>query len=109
MFYVYALWSSSYKKIYVGFSENPDQRLADHNKGKSKWTKKYKPWQRFYLKSFEDKISALKHEKYLKSGWGRRKLKIDLENWQSGRPDSYRERYSKKSRQKEKWQSGRMR
>ena len=83
MFFVYALWSSSFDKIYVGFSENPDKRLDMHNAGKSKWTSRFKPWQRFYLKAFDNKMEALSHEKYLKSDWGRRLLLRDLEVWKN--------------------------
>ncbi|NND52975.1 MAG: GIY-YIG nuclease family protein [Flavobacteriaceae bacterium] len=85
MHYVYAIWSESHDKIYVGFSENPDKRLEYHNTGRSKYTKSFKPWKRFYLEQVESKTEALKKEKYLKSGWGRKKLKLELEKWQSGR------------------------
>ena len=85
MFFVYALWSEKYDKIYVGFSENPDDRLKAHNLGKSTYTRKFRPWHRFYLLETDNKEDALKKEKYFKSGWGRRKLKSELEKWQSGR------------------------
>ena len=85
VYYVYALWSESYDKIYVGMSTSPDRRLRDHNAGRSQYTKKYLPWIRFYLEEVTDKSEARKKEKYLKSGWGRRKLKLELEEWQSGR------------------------
>ena len=85
MFFVYALWSEKYDKIYVGYSTDPDQRRQDHNAGLSTYTKKFMPWMRFYLEQVESKERALKKEKYLKSGWGRRRLKRELEEWQSGR------------------------
>ncbi len=85
IYYVYALWSEKFDKIYVGFSEAPDTRLKAHNSGKSRSTKPYRPWFRFYLENFETRSIALKREKYLKSGWGRRILKKELEKWQSGR------------------------
>ena len=55
MYFVYALWSKNYGKIYVGFSEHPDKRLVEHNSGKSNYTKKFKPWIRFYLEEVETK------------------------------------------------------
>ena len=85
MFYVYALWSEKFDKIYVGFSNDPDRRLDEHNNGKSNFTKKYMPWQRFYLEKAETSEEARKKEKYYKSGWGRQKLLVILEEWQSGR------------------------
>lgn len=86
-YYVYALWSDVVQKVYVGFSESPDKRLEAHNSGKSKWTKGKGPWFRFYLKSFPSKAKALSHEKYLKSGWGRKGLLKHLDDWKksSGR------------------------
>ena len=85
MYYVYALWSKDFDKIYVGMSENPEKRLADHNKGKSRYTRKYLPWISFFLEEAETQSLARKKEKYYKSGWGRKKLKSILEEWQSGR------------------------
>ena len=66
-------------------SSKPDERLRTHNSGRSAYTNKFKPWIRFYLEEVSNKEEALKKEKYFKSGWGRRKLKSELENWQSGR------------------------
>ena len=85
MYYVYALWSEDFDKKYVGMSEDPDERLADHNKEKSRYTKNYIPWIRFFLEEAETQLLARKKEKYYKSGWGRKKLKSILEEWQSGR------------------------
>lgn len=82
MVYVYAIWSGSSGKFYVGMSQKPDQRLKAHNLGKSRWTKDYSSWQRFYLKEFESWSEARKHEKYLKSGWGRKGLMKVFEDWQ---------------------------
>ena len=85
MFFVYALWSEKFDKIYVGMTSNPHKRLIEHNSGKSTYTKKFKPWHCFYLEEVNSKNEALKKEKYYKSGWGRKKLKLELEKWQSGR------------------------
>ncbi|WP_422079905.1 GIY-YIG nuclease family protein [Ulvibacterium sp.] len=85
MYFVYALWSERYDRIYVGFSNDPDRRLREHNSGKDGFTKRYVPWQRFYMEQAEDATEARKKEKYYKSGWGRKRLKSILEEWQSGR------------------------
>jgi putative endonuclease len=82
MTYVYALWSVRFAKVYIGMSQKPDQRLEAHNLGKSKWTRRFRPWIRFYLKEFDSREEARKHEKYLKSGWGRRGLMKVLEERQ---------------------------
>lgn len=85
MYYVYSLWSEKFGKIYVGMSKDPDIRLKEHNEGKSAYTKNYRPWILFYREEVENISVARKKEKYYKSGWGRRKLKSILEEWQSGR------------------------
>ena len=83
--YVYALYSESCKKIYVGFSLDPDKRLEAHNAGKAVWSRRCRPWKRFHLEEFNSKQQALSREKCLKSGWGRKELNQILERWQSGR------------------------
>ena len=85
MFFVYALWSEKHNKIYVGFTNDPERRLKEHNEGKSTFTKKYRPWNRFYLEEVVNSVEARRKEKYYKSGWGRKKLQSILEKWQSGR------------------------
>ncbi len=39
MFYVYVMGSIKNKTLYIGFSENPKERLFLHNKGKNLSTK----------------------------------------------------------------------
>ncbi|MDD5643929.1 MAG: GIY-YIG nuclease family protein [bacterium] len=86
MYYVYVLLSSS-KKLCIGSSAKPDERLKAHNAGRGGWTKRYRPWKRILLEEYASKMKAAKRERYLKSGWGRRWLKknISTEEWQSGR------------------------
>ncbi|MBZ0182021.1 MAG: hypothetical protein K8F60_06155 [Melioribacteraceae bacterium] len=55
---------------------------AEHNKGKSRFTKNYKPWKIIYTEEKETLEEAIKREKYFKSSAGRRKIKLLL------RPDS---------------------
>jgi len=72
MYYVYLLQSINYlDQRYVGYTENFDKRLIDHNSGSSRHTKQYKPWKVVAVIGFEEKIKALNFEKYLKSGSGR--------------------------------------
>jgi len=45
MHYVYLLRSESHpKQTYVGFTQDLQQRLAEHNSGKSVHTRKFAPW-----------------------------------------------------------------
>ena len=79
-FTVYILYFSSYNKIYVGFTSNLLQRFKSHDSiGKKGWTIKYRPWVVIYTEFFDDKISAMKKEKFIKSGVGRKWLKDKIE------------------------------
>ena len=75
MFYVYVLQGKYSNKIYTGLSGNVNRRLRDHNSGRVRTTKKDKPYEIIYVKEFENRIDARKHEKYLKSGFGRKYLR----------------------------------
>ncbi len=71
-YYVYILESvSNPGAFYYGFTENLEQRLKEHNAGKSPHTAKHKPWRIVAAIAVEDKHTALKFEKYIKSHSGR--------------------------------------
>lgn len=70
--FVYILKQVDGDKLYIGSSETPDQRLKSHNSGKVRSTKTNRPWTRIHLEQLPTKSDALKGEKYLKSGYGRR-------------------------------------
>lgn len=71
MYFVYIIKSvSSQNQIYTGFSEDIKSRLDEHNKGKSAYTSKFKPWKLVYYCAFKDKKIALDFEKYLKTASG---------------------------------------
>ena len=66
MFIVYALYSSNYDKLYIGFTTNVEQRLISHNRlARKGYTVKYRPWVLIYSEEFDDKKSAMKREKEL--------------------------------------------
>ncbi|NBW41545.1 GIY-YIG nuclease family protein [bacterium] len=73
MFYVYILASQSNPgRFYVGCSCDLKRRLAQHNRGDSKHTAKYRPWRLVNYIAFLSKEKAEAFEEYLKSGAGRR-------------------------------------
>ncbi len=74
MFYVYVLWSDKLNKRYIGQTENVQQRLINHNKGKNQFTKSGIPWKLIYVEELPDRTSAIKRERFLKSGQGRKFL-----------------------------------
>lgn len=72
MFYVYVLRSIDFPdQIYIGFTINPKERLATHNRGSSSHTAKYKPWALISYHCFKHERTAIAFEKYLKSHSGR--------------------------------------
>ena len=72
MFTVYVLFSEKHNKIYIGFTQNLAQRFLSHNELATKgWTIKFRPWKIILQEPFQDKPSAMKREKELKSAKGR--------------------------------------
>ena len=74
-FYVYVLRSINFERNYVGFTTNVSQRLVDHNSGRTKSTKPYRPWKVIFFEKFSTKAEALGREIFLKSGQGRDYIK----------------------------------
>ncbi len=78
MFYVYVLKSEEHFRFYVGMTENIKNRVKEHNSGKTKSTKPWKPWSLFIFEEYETRTQARAREKYLKSGYGKQWIK---EKW----------------------------
>jgi putative endonuclease len=72
MYIVYVLYSENFDKIYIGYTQNLEQRLISHNElGTKGWTISFRPWKLVHKEEFETKEKAMLREKYLKSGKGR--------------------------------------
>ena len=70
---------------YIGvrdLREHLSKRLKEHNRGKTKSTKAYKPWILIYEEMQPTFTDARKRENFLKSGQGRKWIR---EEWLSGR------------------------
>jgi len=76
MYFVYAIKSVNRNYIYAGLTNDIERRVAEHNAGKNKTTKPYRPFKLIYSESFSTRVEARKKEKYLKSGIGKEYLKI---------------------------------
>ncbi len=74
-YYVYVLKSRNFEKTYVGFTNNLDRRLKEHNSGKTRFTKIFMPWNVIYSEQVETRQEARQKEKYYKSAAGRRFIK----------------------------------
>ncbi|MFA6260014.1 MAG: GIY-YIG nuclease family protein [Bacteroidia bacterium] len=75
MYFVYAIKSKVDGRIYVGMTTNIERRVGEHNSGKTKSTKGYKPWELIYSIEVGEWKEARKKEIYLKSGFGKTFLK----------------------------------
>ena len=75
MHYVYVMESERNGKRYVGStSKLSEQRTEDHNVGSNKFTRQNRPWKLMHSETFATKSEALRREKFLKSGQGRKWL-----------------------------------
>jgi len=80
MFYIYILKSLKDNKTYVGYTNDIERRLSEHNSGQSKSTKDRRPFELIFSEQFETSKEAKHRETYWKSGGGRRKLKALLKD-----------------------------
>ena len=71
MYYVYLIESASAQgERYLGMTTDLNERLQEHNAGKSSHTSKFKPWKLTAYVAFTDRAKAEAFERYLKSGSG---------------------------------------
>ena len=75
MYTVYILKSKKFKKSYVGYTNDLQRRLDQHNSGQSEFTSKYGPWDLIYSEEYNLQTDALLREKYFKTKQGRKFLK----------------------------------
>ncbi|MFA6391219.1 MAG: GIY-YIG nuclease family protein [Patescibacteria group bacterium] len=86
MYSTYVIKSIHFQSRYVGSTDNVEKRVEEHNNGKCRYTKGRSPWVLIYKEDFNSRSEAMKREKFLKSGKGRKlldeKLKkiADIEN-----------------------------
>jgi predicted GIY-YIG superfamily endonuclease len=70
--FVYVLKSTrAAAHFYVGLTSNVPARLSDHNNGRCPNTALRRPWELHVVIAFRDEPTAIRFERYLKSGSGR--------------------------------------
>lgn len=74
-FYTYVLRSLKDGNLYIGWTNDLKLRLEHHNKGKVISTKSRLPLELVYYEACLSKRSAIKREKTLKTGFGRKFVK----------------------------------
>ena len=76
MSFVYILTSIvDPRRIYIGLTDNLEERVKEHNQEKSVYSGRYAPWHLETYISFSNKKYAASFERYLKSGSGHAFLK----------------------------------
>lgn len=77
-FYTYVLRSLKDGKLYIGWTDDLKSRINKHNKGLVTNTKSRIPFELLYYEACKSKENAVKREKALKTGFGRKYLKTRL-------------------------------
>ena len=67
MYTLYILHSKSLDRYYVGYTNDLERRLGEHNRIKGKYTDSGIPWTLVYTESFKLKRDAMIREKFIKS------------------------------------------
>ena len=55
-------------RLYIGHTHDLEQRLAQHQSGAARWTKRRGPWTPVYKETFATLAEAMRRERALKSG-----------------------------------------
>ena len=67
MFYTYILQSQSTGKLYIGSTQNLEERIKRHNSGGSNYTRNKGPWILLFSMNFETRSEAASLEYKLKT------------------------------------------
>ena len=81
---VYVLRSTIDQGHYVGLTQDLRQRLKDHNAGQVPSTQRRRPLELIYYEACRGMGDAVRREKYLKTAWGKRFLKLRLKHYLTG-------------------------
>ena len=81
MYFVYVIKSEKDGNNYVGFTNNIEKRIEEHNKGFVSSTQARLPLHLIYFEVCLNQKDATQREKYLKSSWGKRYIKNRLKNY----------------------------
>ena len=79
-YFVYTLLSLKDKKLYTGLTIDLKRRLSEHYYGQVMSTRLRRPFILIHSEMFINKEDANAREKFLKSGFGRKQLKLALKS-----------------------------
>ena len=67
MYKLYILYSEKLNRYYVGYTNDFERRISEHNRIKGKYTDIGIPWILVYSEDYNDKKSARDRERFIKS------------------------------------------
>ena len=88
---VYIIYSASRDKYYVGHSHDVQERLRQHNAGRTPSTKTGRPWILKYTETFNDKSSAAKREVHIKKMKSRQYIESLIHSGDTCQPPACRQ------------------
>lgn len=71
MFCTYILQSEKDGSFYIGYTQQLQKRIHQHNNGKSNYSAKHRPFKLVYYEKLDSKQEALAREEYFKTAQGR--------------------------------------
>jgi putative endonuclease len=77
MYYVYALTNPA-GRLYIGSTQNLEERVKRHQNRGVRWTSTYSQWKLAYTEAFNTRAEAMRREKILKSGKQNQALRASL-------------------------------
>ena len=78
MHYTYVLLSERVGRFYTGYTGDLRKRFRQHQQGRVRWTASRHPVQLLYYEACLSQEGALRRERFLKSGKGKRYLRNRL-------------------------------
>ena len=76
MYYVYVLKSASSARTYIGHTQDLKTRLDQHNSRLGKSAGTHSQWKVIHVETYATRALAMKRECYLKTGDGRKVLRL---------------------------------
>jgi putative endonuclease len=79
-YYVYVLQSHKDDKFYIGFTNNIERRMIEHNSGQGTSTAPRRPFKLIYYEAHLSKEDAMRRERYFKTTKGKVTLRQVLKD-----------------------------
>jgi putative endonuclease len=67
MFTLYILYSKTFDRYYVGYTNDLERRISEHNRKKGKFTDAGIPWILVHSELYSTKKEAMERERFIKS------------------------------------------